>query len=388
MYTGSVAVKAAPRSDFVETAYVSQVTARALGYVQAGCPVHFRGPSGVGKTTLALHAAHQLGRPVMLMVGDDEFGSSDLIGRQAGYRRRRVVDNFVHSVRKTEDEVAPRWVDNRLTTACREGLTLVYDEFTRSRPEANNALLSVLEEGVLVIPSPNRDETDYVPVHPKFAAFFTSNPVEYAGVHQAQDALFERMVTIDLESFDEVTETAIVRARSGLTEAEALTVVRLVRASRPMLGGADRHTVRSAIVIGRVLAGQGGVAQAGDAIFEQTCQDVLSSETGRRGWNGLTPQLVREQVLELIRQHAPGPASRRPARASSPARKDRVPAPASPVGQSGPDGQSGPAASRPGRPAARPPRPSCPARRAYETAPYRSGHPHRPQGVGLPGTGH
>ena len=331
MYTGSAAVKAAPRSDFVETAYVSQVTARALGYVQAGCPVHFRGPSGVGKTTLALHVAHHLGRPVMLMVGDDEFGSSDLIGRQAGYRRRRVVDNFVHSVRKFEDDVAPRWVDNRLTVACREGLTLVYDEFTRSRPEANNALLSVLEEGVLVLPSPNRDESDYVQVHPNFAAIFTSNPVEYAGVHQAQDALFERMVTIDLDSCDEVTETAIVRARSGLTEAEALTVVRLVRASRQVLGGGDRHTVRSAIVIGRVLAQRGAVAQAGDAIFEQTCQDVLSSETGRRGWNGLTPQVVREQVLELIRQHAPGPASRRPARASSPARKDRAPSPASPA---------------------------------------------------------
>ena len=98
-----------------------------------------------------------------------------------------------------------------------------------------------------------------------------------------------------------------------------------------MLGGGDRHTVRSAIVIGRVLAQRGAVAQAGDAIFEQTCQDVLSSETGRRGWNGLTPQVVREQVLELIRQHAPGPASRRPARASSPARKDRAPSPASPA---------------------------------------------------------
>jgi len=37
------------------------------------------------------------------------------------------------------------WVDNRLTTACANGNTLIYDEFNRSRPEANNALLSVLE---------------------------------------------------------------------------------------------------------------------------------------------------------------------------------------------------------------------------------------------------
>ena len=97
VYTGSAVIRAAPRSDFVETAYVKQVTARAHRYVQAGCPVHFRGPSGVGKTTLALHVAHQLGRPVMLMVGDDEFGSSDLrrpaggIPAQAGSRSFRPV---------------------------------------------------------------------------------------------------------------------------------------------------------------------------------------------------------------------------------------------------------------------------------------------------------
>ena len=255
---------------------MKQVTGRALAYMQAGCPVHFRGPSGVGKTTLALHVAHLLGRRVMLMVGDDEFGSSDLVGRHAGYRRRRVVDHFVQLVLKTEDEVSPSWVDNRLTVACKEGLTLVYDEFTRSRPEANNALLSVLEEGVLVLPSRHRDGSDYVPVHPNFAAIFTSNPVEYAGVHQAQDALFERMVTIDLESFDEATETAIVRARSGLSEEDAQMVVRLVRTCRQALGCTDRHTVRSAIVIARVVAQQGAAARAGDPVFEQACQDVLS----------------------------------------------------------------------------------------------------------------
>jgi len=311
VYATNSVIQAAPRPEFVETPYVTQVTDRALGYVRAGCPVHFRGPSGVGKTTLALHVAHHLGRPVMLMVGDDEFGTSDLVGRNAGYRRRRVVDHFIQSVVKTEDDVAPRWVDNRLTIACRDGLTLVYDEFTRSRPEANNALLSVL------IPSRYRDGSDYVPVHPNFVAIFTSNPVEYAGVHQAQDALFERMVTIDLDSLDEATETAIVQARSGVSEADALTVVRLVRACRQAIGSTDHHTVRSAIVIARVLAQQGAVPQAGDPVFEQVCQDALASESGRRGWNGLTPQTVRQHVLEMIREHAPAPARNRAARSGA-----------------------------------------------------------------------
>jgi len=266
---------------------------------------------------MALHVARQLGRPVMLMVGDDEFGSSDLVGSQAGYRRRRVVDNFIQSVRKTEDDVSPRWVDNRLTIACREGLTLVYDEFTRSRPEANNALLSVLEEGVLVLPAQRRAGTDYLQVHPDFTAIFTSNPVEYAGVHQAQDALFERIVTIDLGCFDEGSEVAIVRARSGVAEADALSIVRLVHACRQALGGTDRYTVRSAIVIARVVMQRGAAVRAGDPVFEQVCQDVLSSEAGRRGWDGLTPEAVRGRVLELIRECV-----------RAPSRRARVPRPA------------------------------------------------------------
>jgi hypothetical protein len=37
---------------------------------------------------------------------------------------------------------------------------------------------------------------------------------------------------------------------------------------------------------------------------------VLSSEAGRRGWDGLTPAAVRARVLELVGEHAGGPAKR------------------------------------------------------------------------------
>ena len=41
-----------PLSDFVETKYIKDITNRALSYIKAGFPVHFRGVSGSGKTTL------------------------------------------------------------------------------------------------------------------------------------------------------------------------------------------------------------------------------------------------------------------------------------------------------------------------------------------------
>ena len=137
---------------FVSSPYVEQVARRALAYLVAGYPVHFCGVAGTGKTTLAFHVASKLGRPVTLVQGDDEFGSSDLVGRDGGYRKQKLVDNFIHSVLKTEEETRNFWVDNRLTTACQNGETFIYDEFNRSRPEANNALLSVLSEGILNLP--------------------------------------------------------------------------------------------------------------------------------------------------------------------------------------------------------------------------------------------
>ena len=62
-----------PHADFVETPAVRDISQRALGYLHAGFPIHFRGPAGTGKTTLALHVAAQLARPVMLISGDEEF---------------------------------------------------------------------------------------------------------------------------------------------------------------------------------------------------------------------------------------------------------------------------------------------------------------------------
>src|SRR4030042_1731957 len=130
-------LKPSPLAGFVETQYVEDLTRRALNYIRAGFPVHLRGPSGTGKTTLAMHLASKVGRPVIMIHGDEEFTTSDLIGGEHGYRARRVVDRFVSRVLKTEEDLTKRWVDNRLTVACKYGFTLLYDEFTRSRAEAN-----------------------------------------------------------------------------------------------------------------------------------------------------------------------------------------------------------------------------------------------------------
>ena len=284
--------------NFVETPFIQGLVDRALTYIAAGFPIHFRGASGTGKTTLALSVANKVGRPVVMLHGDEEFSTSDLVGAENGYRMRRVIDNFIHTVLKTEEDMSRRWMDNRLTVACRHGFTLIYDEFTRSRPEANNALLSVLQEKMLDLPAAREGES-YLRVHPQFTAIFTSNPEEYAGVYRSQDALRDRMVTLDLDQFDEETEVAITEVRSGVSRAEAEKIVRIVRGLRESAACEFPPTVRGCIMLAKAMRAGNCAIAPGDQLFRQICLDVLSSGCSRAGSKAHTAQL-RETLDGLI----------------------------------------------------------------------------------------
>ena len=270
-------VRLESHEDFVLTPQIEAVCRRAQTYLDAGYPCHFRGAAGTGKTTIAMHVAAMRGRPVALMFGDDAFASSDLVGREKGLHATKVTDNFVRNVTKTEEFRRPHWVDSNLTQACRHGHTLVYDEFSRSRPEANNVLLTVLEERVLSLPDA-QDAGVCVRVHPEFRAIFTSNPEDYAGVHKTQNALLDRMVTIELDFYDRETEAAIAASRAGVDPVLSRMVVDLVREVRAV-ASTHRPTLRASIMIARILRQLGGAAAAASPLFADACIDVLHPES-------------------------------------------------------------------------------------------------------------
>ena len=295
-------LKPNPLPDFVETPYIEEITRRAQTYIKAGFPVHFRGPSGTGKTTVAMHLASKIGQPVIIIHGDAEFKTSDLIGGESGYTYRKLNDRFIHSVHKIEENMTKKWVNNRLTQAVKYGFTLVYDEFTRSRPEANNILLPILQERMMTTPA-IEGEDSYLKVHPNFCAIFTSNPEEYAGVNRTQDALRDRMVTMDVDHFDYQTELEITMAKSKLPKNEAEKIVKIVRGLRESGKTEFDPTVRGSIMIARTLAVMEMLPSKANTHFRTICQEILTSETSRIG-SKTNQDRVRLIVDELIEKYA------------------------------------------------------------------------------------
>lgn len=286
--------------DFVVTPYIREVTKRALNYIEAGFPVHFRGPAGTGKSTLARYVASKLLKPISLILGDEEMTTADMIGGESGYSIKKVRDNFITTVLKEEEVYTKNWKENQLTEACKMGYTLIYDEFTRSRPEANNVFLSVLQDKILA--SSNTSGKSYIQVHPDFTAIFTSNPEEYAGTYKSQDALRDRMVTIDIDYPDFDTELAIVYTKARLPRDICGLITKIVRSLRESEICEVSPTVRGGIMIARTIAVLGIEPEDDVNLFTTYCQDILSSETSR-GAKKSDQSRVKELIKEIVVEH-------------------------------------------------------------------------------------
>lgn len=279
---------------FIETAYFKDLTNRALLYLQAGYAVHFCGPAGTGKTALAMHIAELLGRPIVTLQGNDQYQPTDLVGTNSGVRRKKVLDNYVHSVWKAEESLDSVWYDGRVAHACRNGYTLVYDDFTRSKPETNNVLLSILQEKSLDLSALQKGETN-ITVHPDFAALFTSNPVEYAGVHELQDALKDRLITIPIKGLDRESEIAIVAGRSGLAWRDAARIVDIIRSIRG--NEVKKPSIRAAIMVATILATKGSKPVRENPLFYQVLKDVIGSEVFHEGdSDSLLDELITKEL--------------------------------------------------------------------------------------------
>ena len=172
----------------------------------------------------------------------------------------------------------------RWTQPCREGHILIYDEFTRSRPETNNIFLSLLEERVLPVYGKGKQEM-HIPCHPDFSIIFTSNSKEYTGVFQSQDALLDRMITIDLELYDRETEVSILEKKTDISRHEAHLIAELVSGIREECRRKSGQipSLRASIMIGDVCKKAGIPIDLQEERFQKLCRcpvKVLGAGSG------------------------------------------------------------------------------------------------------------
>ena len=261
--------------NWVETAAVKTVKERVKRWLSLNYPVHVIGPTGCGKTLLALQVAKELGRPVVWINGDESVTTTDLIGGYSQVETNTIRDKYIHNVYKDKEILKADWTDNPLTLACKYGYTLVYNEFSRSKATANNVLLSIFSEGILELPTQFGQER-YVKVHPDFRVIFTSNSLEYAGVHRAQDALLDRMAGIYMDYYDQKTETMIVAKQAKIKEKQAELITNTLRLLRKKLSEDNCLGTRAGIMVAQALRLTNNFDKAS---VKEMFGDVLTSKT-------------------------------------------------------------------------------------------------------------
>lgn len=248
---------------FVKTAALEQVMQRALRYLRTGYSIHLEGPTGIGKTTLAVELASCRQRPVRLMAGHHNL---TIFGQHNSW----------------------------LGLACCEGWTLIYDEFNRSRPEINTVLLTALEERILVLAGEHGE--DHIRIHPEFRVIFTSNPEEYCGTYSTQSALLDRLVTLQIPEPNVLAQQQLLMELIDISSEAAALIIGLVQQFFRQVSPDGISSLRPKLMIARVCHHEGITVSADDAEFRQVCRDILLSRSSQSATD------ANEVLWELFNQ--------------------------------------------------------------------------------------
>jgi MoxR-like ATPase/Mg-chelatase subunit ChlD len=176
-----------------------------LAAVRSGTPVLIEGGVGRGKTKISLEVAKALQRPFFRVDGAPDMSVQKIVG----WFDPSLVLLESEEAEKRDIKPGFSWdtfIDGPLTRAMKEGGILFVNEGTRLPSDTWNALLTAMDERIVVIP-----KLGTVKAEPGFSVIVTANPMEHAGAYPLPEAAADRFVWVPMERQDSSEEREIIR---------------------------------------------------------------------------------------------------------------------------------------------------------------------------------
>lgn len=209
---------------------------KMLVAVKTGKHVLLEGPVGVGKTLLARSVAKYLSRDFIRVDGDERLTENKLIG----YWDPPMV--------LKKGYVDEAFIPGPLTRAAINGSVLFINELNRLPESAQNALLPVMDEGIIHIP-----HLGTIKAKEGFIIIATQNPEENVGVLKLSEALKDRFVLVKLGYQSREEEIEVVKRHVPNVDPETAEIsVDIVRKTREHPKISRGGSLRSSIDLARL----------------------------------------------------------------------------------------------------------------------------------------
>lgn len=176
-----------------------------LAAVRSGTPVMIEGGVGRGKTKVSLEVAKALGRPFFRVDGAPDITVQKIVG----WFDPSLVLMETDEAKKRGINPGFSWdtfIPGPLTEAMTKGGILFVNEGTRLPSDSWNALLTAMDERIVVIP-----KLGVVEAKSDFSVVVTANPMEHAGAYPLPEAAADRFVWVPMERQDPGEEREIIR---------------------------------------------------------------------------------------------------------------------------------------------------------------------------------
>lgn len=291
-----------------------------MAAVRSGTPVLIEGGVGRGKTKVSLEIARALGRPFFRVDGAPDVTVQKIVG----WFDPSLVLMEAEEAKNRGIKPGFSWdtfIPGPLTEAMKESGILFVNEGTRLPSDTWNALLTAMDERIVVIP-----KLGVVEAKPGFSVIVTANPMEHAGAYPLPEAASDRFVWVPMERQDPSEEREIIRRELLAKGYEAMAArVEVLDIIEACVDQTYNHpdlvtgvSVRAGVQMGCILAELGGDPRDENTILQAALMAFQKKLKLRDNVTKTREQIIAEVVDAVFHGSSMEGSGRRPGPSNPP----------------------------------------------------------------------